>query len=163
MRLIHLFAAFCALTPACVNAQQASQTRTAQKFYVQGVRAVEKGDHRRAIGFTRESLTTLKAFPYPILVATSDIPGEMNLLEKMRAPSEERLECVRGGAGAAFFKTMNRFQADQEVSLYRHRIALAERTLAAADPEGPGQAGVLAGVHQHEEDDDHRDRDLEDR
>ena len=44
MRLIHLFAAFCALTPACVNAQQASQIRTAQKFYVQGVRAVEKGD-----------------------------------------------------------------------------------------------------------------------
>jgi general secretion pathway protein D len=44
MRLIHLVAAFCALTPLCVNAQQASQARTAQKFYVQGVRAVEKGD-----------------------------------------------------------------------------------------------------------------------
>jgi general secretion pathway protein D len=44
MRLIHLLAAFCALTPLCVNAQQASQARTAQKFYVQGVRAVEKGD-----------------------------------------------------------------------------------------------------------------------
>src|SRR5271156_1338998 len=44
MRLIHLVAAFCALTPVCVNAQQASQARTAQKFYVQGVRAVEKGD-----------------------------------------------------------------------------------------------------------------------
>jgi len=44
MLLIHLLAAFCALTPLCVNAQQASQARTAQKFYVQGVRAVEKGD-----------------------------------------------------------------------------------------------------------------------
>ena len=44
MRLIHLVAAFCALTPLCVNAQQASQARTAQKFYVQGVRAMEKGD-----------------------------------------------------------------------------------------------------------------------
>jgi general secretion pathway protein D len=41
MRLIHLLAAFCALTALSVNAQQA---RTAQKFYVQGVRAVEKGD-----------------------------------------------------------------------------------------------------------------------
>src|SRR5450432_3395681 len=44
MRLIHLVAAFCALTPLCVNAQQSSQERTAQKFYVQGVRAMEKGD-----------------------------------------------------------------------------------------------------------------------
>jgi general secretion pathway protein D len=44
MRLIHLLAAFCALTPVCVNAQQSSQARTAQKFYVQGVRAMEKGD-----------------------------------------------------------------------------------------------------------------------
>jgi type II secretory pathway component HofQ len=43
MRLIHLVAAFCALTPVCVNAQQAS-ARTAQKFYVQGVHAMEKGD-----------------------------------------------------------------------------------------------------------------------
>jgi general secretion pathway protein D len=44
MRLIHLVAAFCALTPLCVNAQQSPQERTAQKFYVQGVRATEKGD-----------------------------------------------------------------------------------------------------------------------
>ncbi len=44
MRLILLVTAFCALTPVCVNAQQASQARTAQKFYVQGVRAMEKGD-----------------------------------------------------------------------------------------------------------------------
>src|ERR1700678_2641910 len=44
MRLILLAAAFCALTPLCVNAQQSSQERTAQKFYVQGVRAMEKGD-----------------------------------------------------------------------------------------------------------------------
>jgi general secretion pathway protein D len=44
MRLIHLVAAFCALTPLCVNAQQSSQERKAQKFYVQGVRAMEKGD-----------------------------------------------------------------------------------------------------------------------
>jgi general secretion pathway protein D len=44
MRLIHLIAAFCALTPLCVNAQQSSQARTAQKFYVQGVHAMEKGD-----------------------------------------------------------------------------------------------------------------------
>jgi general secretion pathway protein D len=44
MRLIHLVAAFCALSPVCANAQQSSQERTAQKFYVQGVRAVEKGD-----------------------------------------------------------------------------------------------------------------------
>jgi outer membrane protein assembly factor BamD (BamD/ComL family) len=36
--------AFCALTPLCVNAQQSSQARTAEKFYVQGVRAMEKGD-----------------------------------------------------------------------------------------------------------------------
>jgi general secretion pathway protein D len=44
MRLIHLLAAFCALTPLWVSAQQSSQERAAQKFYVQGVRAVEKGD-----------------------------------------------------------------------------------------------------------------------
>jgi general secretion pathway protein D len=44
MRLIRLVAAFCALTPLCVNAQQSAQERTAQKFYVQGVRAMEKGD-----------------------------------------------------------------------------------------------------------------------
>jgi general secretion pathway protein D len=44
MRLIHVVAVFCALSPVCGNAQQASQARTAQKFYVQGVRAVEKGD-----------------------------------------------------------------------------------------------------------------------
>jgi len=44
MRLIHLAAAFCALAPLCANAQQSSQERTAQKFYVQGVRAMEKGD-----------------------------------------------------------------------------------------------------------------------
>src|ERR1700733_820552 len=44
MRLIHLAAAFCALTPLCVNAQQSSHERTAQKFYLQGVRAMEKGD-----------------------------------------------------------------------------------------------------------------------
>jgi general secretion pathway protein D len=44
MRLIHLIAAVCALTPLCANAQQSSQERTAQKFYVQGVRAMEKGD-----------------------------------------------------------------------------------------------------------------------
>jgi general secretion pathway protein D len=44
MRLIHLLAAFCALTPLCANAQQSSQERTAQKFYLQGVRAMEKGD-----------------------------------------------------------------------------------------------------------------------
>jgi general secretion pathway protein D len=44
MRVIHLLAAFCALTPVCVNAQQTSQARMAQKFYVQGVKAVEKGD-----------------------------------------------------------------------------------------------------------------------
>jgi general secretion pathway protein D len=44
MRLIHLLAAFCALTPLCMSAQQSSQERAAQKFYVQGVRAVEKGD-----------------------------------------------------------------------------------------------------------------------
>src|SRR5271156_5516360 len=44
MRLIHLLAAFCALTPVCVSAQQSSQERAAQKFYVRGVHAVEKGD-----------------------------------------------------------------------------------------------------------------------
>jgi len=44
MRLIRLLAAFCALTPLCVNAQQSSEARTAQKFYLQGVRAMEKGD-----------------------------------------------------------------------------------------------------------------------
>ena len=30
--------------PSACYAQQASQARTAQKFYVQGVRAMEKGD-----------------------------------------------------------------------------------------------------------------------
>jgi general secretion pathway protein D len=56
MRLVRLFAAWCALTPLAAYAQQSSpaapsapepsarQTRTAEKFYVQGVRAVEKGD-----------------------------------------------------------------------------------------------------------------------
>jgi tetratricopeptide (TPR) repeat protein len=60
MRLVRLFAAWCALTPAltplAAYAQQSSpaapsapapsarQTRTAEKFYVQGVRATEKGD-----------------------------------------------------------------------------------------------------------------------
>ena len=41
-----------------------------------------------------------------------------------------------------------------------HR-APAERTLTAADPESAGQTGVFAGVHQHEEDQDHADRDLD--
>ncbi len=45
--------------------------------------------------------------------------------------------------------------------LLDHRAA-AERALAAADAEGPGQARILAGVHQHEEDHDDCDRDLED-
>jgi len=44
MRLILLLAALCALTPVCVWAQQSSQARAAQKFYLQGVRAMEKGD-----------------------------------------------------------------------------------------------------------------------
>lgn len=44
MRLVLLLAAFCALTPVCVYAQQSSQERAAQKFYIQGVRAMEKGD-----------------------------------------------------------------------------------------------------------------------
>jgi general secretion pathway protein D len=44
MRLILLLAAFCALLPLCVQAQQSSQERAAQKFYLQGVRAMEKGD-----------------------------------------------------------------------------------------------------------------------
>ena len=44
MRLVHLLAAVCVLTPVCVWAQQSSQERTAQRFYVQGVRAMEKGD-----------------------------------------------------------------------------------------------------------------------
>jgi general secretion pathway protein D len=44
MRLIHLVAAFCALTSLWANAQQSAQERAAQKFYVQGVRAMEKGD-----------------------------------------------------------------------------------------------------------------------
>src|ERR1700750_2270132 len=44
MRLIPVVAVFCALSPVCGNAQQASQARTAQKFYLQGVRAMEKGD-----------------------------------------------------------------------------------------------------------------------
>ncbi len=56
MRLVHLLAAWCALTPLAGYAQQtppavssapppsARQTRTAEKFYLQGVRAMEKGD-----------------------------------------------------------------------------------------------------------------------
>src|SRR6202012_4044584 len=44
MRLIPVVAVFCALSPVGGNAQQASHERTAQKFYVQGVRAMEKGD-----------------------------------------------------------------------------------------------------------------------
>jgi general secretion pathway protein D len=59
MRLVRLLAAWCALTPLAGYAQQSSpaapsapsapaptarQTRAAEKFYVQGVRAMEKGD-----------------------------------------------------------------------------------------------------------------------
>jgi general secretion pathway protein D len=60
MRLVRLLAAWCALTPLAGYAQQSSpapstpapsapapsarQTRNAEKFYVQGVRAMEKGD-----------------------------------------------------------------------------------------------------------------------
>ena len=60
MRLVRLLAAWCAFTPALTpfagTAQQSSpaapsapapsarQTQTAEKFYVQGVRAMEKGD-----------------------------------------------------------------------------------------------------------------------
>jgi general secretion pathway protein D len=56
MRLVRLLAAWCALTPLAGYAQQSSpaassapepsarQTRTAEKFYLQGVRAMEKGD-----------------------------------------------------------------------------------------------------------------------
>src|ERR1700742_2401229 len=44
MRLVLLLAAFFVLTPVCVYAQQSSKERAAQKFYVQGVRAMEKGD-----------------------------------------------------------------------------------------------------------------------
>jgi tetratricopeptide (TPR) repeat protein len=56
MRLVCLLAAWCALTPFAAYAQQstpaapavaepsARQTRMAEKFYVQGVRAMEKGD-----------------------------------------------------------------------------------------------------------------------
>jgi general secretion pathway protein D len=56
MRLVRLLAAWCALTPLAGYAQQsppaapsapaptARQTRAAEKFYLQGVRATEKGD-----------------------------------------------------------------------------------------------------------------------
>ena len=56
MRLVRLLAAWCALTPLAGYAQQstpaapsapapsARQTRAAEKFYLQGVRAMEKGD-----------------------------------------------------------------------------------------------------------------------
>ena len=60
MRLVRLLAAWCAFTPALTPlagyAQQSSpaapsapapsarQTRAAEKFYLQGVRAMEKGD-----------------------------------------------------------------------------------------------------------------------
>ena len=56
MRLVRLLAAWCALTPIAGYAQQSSpaapsapapssrQTRAAEKFYLQGVRAMEKGD-----------------------------------------------------------------------------------------------------------------------
>src|SRR6201988_2233880 len=62
MRLVRLIAAWCALTPLAGYAQQSSpatpattgspapapassrQTRNAEKFYAQGVRAMEKGD-----------------------------------------------------------------------------------------------------------------------
>jgi hypothetical protein len=48
-----------------------------------------------------------------------------------------------------------------EVTL--HHRAPAERSGAAADAERAGQAGVLPRVHQHQEHEDHGDRDLEDR
>src|ERR1700739_1898218 len=56
MRLVRLLAAWCALTPLAGYAQQspppapsaptpsARQARNAEKFYVQGVRAMERGD-----------------------------------------------------------------------------------------------------------------------
>ena len=56
MRSVRLLVAWCALTPLAGYAQQSSpaamppaeptarQSRTAEKFYVQGVRAMEKGD-----------------------------------------------------------------------------------------------------------------------
>jgi hypothetical protein len=43
-----------------------------------------------------------------------------------------------------------------------HRAA-AERPDARADAEGAGEAGVLAGVHEHEQDEHHRDQHLEGR
>ena len=43
-----------------------------------------------------------------------------------------------------------------------HR-APAERTRAAAHAKGAGKAGILAGVHQDEKYDDHREGDLDDR
>src|ERR1700761_256620 len=58
MRLVRLLAAWCVLTPLAGFAQESSpppaaastpppsarQTRSAEKFYLQGVRAMEKGD-----------------------------------------------------------------------------------------------------------------------
>jgi hypothetical protein len=43
-----------------------------------------------------------------------------------------------------------------------HHGATAERPGPAADTEGPGQAGVLPGVHEDEQDEDHRDDHLHD-
>lgn len=47
------------------------------------------------------------------------------------------------------------------VQVTLHHGAAAEGAGAAADAEGPGQPGVLPGVHQDEQDEDHGDDDLQ--
>src|SRR6266545_1137382 len=42
-----------------------------------------------------------------------------------------------------------------------HQRAAPERAAASADAERTGEAGVLAGVQKHQEDQDHRDDDLD--
>src|SRR6266545_8366124 len=42
-----------------------------------------------------------------------------------------------------------------------HQRAAPERAAASADAERTGEAGVLAGVQEHQEDQDHRDDDLD--
>ena len=93
----------------------------------------------------------------------------VEILDRLAALEGDGATAVLGRLGPGTLEQHDCIQHEQdreedrpavEVAL-DHRAA-AERTLTAADAEGPGQAGVLTGVHQHEEDNDHREGDLED-
>jgi hypothetical protein len=90
------------------------------------------------------------------------------VLGRLREEALEILDALES-LGGSDLEQQDRVREEQERERDRpavevaldHRAA-AERPRAAADAERAGEAGVLTGVHQHEQHERHREEDLED-